>query len=178
MGDRVFRLQALTFFLSKPRCICYPEAIVRRLFLTICLWVFGLIALGARADAYKLTAGETLNGEVLPTSANDQGVQVKIGEGQYQRVPWANFSQDDLKNFAKNERMQPFVEPFIEITAAERAKKLKSTSSSHRGWNGRRASRYLELSFLPGWAFSCCLFSTRLTFMPAMKLRFSALSHP
>jgi hypothetical protein len=81
--------------------------------------------LGARADAYKLTAGETLNGEVLPTSANDQGVQVKIGEGQYQRVPWANFSQDDLKNFAKNERMQPFVEPFIEITAAERAKKTE-----------------------------------------------------
>jgi hypothetical protein len=83
------------------------------------------MALGARAEAYKLTTGETLNGEVLPTSANDQGVQVKIGEGQYQRIPWANFSQEDLKNFAKIERMQPFVEPFIEITAAERAKKTE-----------------------------------------------------
>ena len=106
-----------TFFLSLNEGICYPEAIVRRLFLTICLCVCGLIALGARAEAYKLTTGETLNGEVLPTSANDQGVQVKIGEGQYQRVPWASFSQEDLRNFSKNERMQPFVEPFIEITA-------------------------------------------------------------
>jgi hypothetical protein len=52
-------------------------------------------------------------------------VQVKIGEGQYQRVPWASFSQEDLRNFSKNERMQPFVEPFIEITAAERAKKTE-----------------------------------------------------
>src|SRR5262249_20776322 len=83
------------------------------------------MTLGARAEAYKLTTGETLNGEVLPTSANDQGVQVQIGEGQYQRVPWASFSQEDLKNFAKIERMQPFVEPFIEITAAERAKKTE-----------------------------------------------------
>jgi len=76
--------------------------------------VSGLLAECAWADAYKLTNGETLNGEVLPTSANDQGVQVKTGEGQYQRVPWANFSQEDLKGFVKNQRMEPFVEPFIE----------------------------------------------------------------
>jgi len=81
----------------------------------------------AGAESYKLTNGETVNGEVLPTSANDQGVQVKIGEGQYQRVPWGNFSQEDLRNFGKNERMQSFVEPFIEITQAERAKKTEVT---------------------------------------------------
>ncbi|MGH7972587.1 MAG: hypothetical protein ACREIC_28060, partial [Limisphaerales bacterium] len=73
-----------------------------------------LLTQPAWADAYKLNSGETLNGEVLPTSANDQGVQVKFGEGQYQRVPWANFSQEDLKSFLKNQRMEPFVEPFIE----------------------------------------------------------------
>lgn len=84
-----------------------------------------VLVISAEAESFKLTNGETVNGEVLPTSANDQGVQVKIGEGQYQRVPWANFSQDDLRNFAKNERMQPFVEPFIEITQAERAKKTE-----------------------------------------------------
>src|SRR5579859_4990143 len=86
-----------------------------------------LAAFTADAESYKLTNGETVNGEVLPTSANDQGVQVKIGEGQYQRVPWGNFSQEDLRNFAKSERMQPFVEPFIEITQAERVKKTQVT---------------------------------------------------
>jgi hypothetical protein len=98
--------------------------------LIIALLLSGVL-LGGRARAqttnYKLTNGETLTGEVLPTSANDQGVQVKVGEGQYQRVPWANFSQEDLRSFAKNERMQPFVEPFIEISSAERAKKTEVT---------------------------------------------------
>jgi hypothetical protein len=77
------------------------------------------------ADTFKLTNGESVSGEVLPTSANDQGVQVKVGEGQYQRVPWASFSQDDLKNFAKNQRMQPFVEPFIEPNPEEKVKKTE-----------------------------------------------------
>jgi hypothetical protein len=73
-----------------------------------------MLAASARAETYKLNSGETVNGEVLPTTANDQGVQIKVGEGDYQKVPWANFSQDNLKAFGKNQRMQPFVEPFIE----------------------------------------------------------------
>jgi hypothetical protein len=101
---------------------------VRNLYLIIGLITcLGWLTAPAAAESYKLTNGETLNGEVLPTSSNDQGVQVKIGEGQYQRVPWASFSQEDLRNFAKNERMQPFVEPFIEITQAERVKKTEVT---------------------------------------------------
>ncbi len=78
-----------------------------------------------RAEAYKLTTGETVNGEVLAASANDQGVQVKIGEGQYQKVPWASFSQDDLKAFAKNARMEPFVQPFIEPNPEEKIKRTE-----------------------------------------------------
>jgi len=98
---------------------------VRRLTLVLVLLIAGLLGDGAWAEAYRLTTGETLNGEVLPTSANDQGVQVKIGEGQYQRVPWASFSQDDLKNFAKNQRMAPFVEPFIEPNPEEKIKRTE-----------------------------------------------------
>src|SRR5258707_5588549 len=102
--------------------IYYGNFVVRSFCLILATLAILTFAGSLRADTYQLTTGETLNGEVLPTSANDQGVQVKIGEGQYQRVPWASFSQDDLKTFAKNERMQPFVEPFIQVTAAERAK--------------------------------------------------------
>ena len=87
--------------------------------------LLSLYATAAGAEIFKLTNGESVTGEVLPTSANDQGVQVKTGEGEYQRVPWANFSQDDLKNFAKNQRMQPFVEPFIEPNPEEKVKKTE-----------------------------------------------------
>ena len=100
-------------------------AVVRRLILILPLLSLVLSEAPSWADAYKLTNGETLNGEVLPTSANDQGVQVKVGEGDYQRVPWANFSQEDLKNFAKNQRMQPFVEPFIEPNPDAKVKRTE-----------------------------------------------------
>lgn len=98
---------------------------MRRLILILLLLVWGMLAGNIWADAYKLNNGETLNGEVLPTSANDQGVQVKIGEGQYQRIPWANFSQDDLKSFLKNQKMEPFVEPFIEPDPLAKIKKTE-----------------------------------------------------
>lgn len=81
----------------------------------------------ARADEFRLTTGETLTGEVLDTSGNDQGVQVKVGEGDYRKVPWTSFSQDDLKKFAQNRRMQPFVEPFIEPSPEERIQKTEVT---------------------------------------------------
>lgn len=98
---------------------------VRSLYLVVGVLLWGLLATQLRAEAFKLINGETLNGEVLPTTANDQGVQIKVGEGEYQRVPWTSFSQDDLKNFVKNQRMEPFVEPFIEITQEEKIKKTE-----------------------------------------------------
>src|SRR5215469_16554855 len=98
---------------------------VRSLYLAGTLLLFGMLALPLQADTFKLANGQTLTGEILPTTANDQGVQIKIGEGDYQRVPWANFSQEDLRNFNKNQRMQPFVEPFIEITQEEKIKKTE-----------------------------------------------------
>ena len=98
---------------------------MRRLYLILAL-LAGLFLAGiSRAETFKLTTGETLEGELLPTSASDQGVQIKIGEGQYQRVPWASFSQDDLKTFAKTPKMEPFVQPFIEVNPEEKIKKTQ-----------------------------------------------------
>lgn len=81
----------------------------------------------AGADTYKLNTGETVNGEILPTSSSDQGVQVKVGEGQYQKIPWSSFSQEDLKTFAKNQKMQPFVEPFILPNPQEKIQRTEVT---------------------------------------------------
>src|SRR5882672_10832537 len=99
---------------------------VRR-FHWLCAIMLGLFTVIAQAENFQLNNGETLVGELLASSANDAGVQVKVGEGEYKRVPWANFSQDDLKKFAQNKKMEPFVEPFIEISQEEKAKKTEVT---------------------------------------------------
>jgi hypothetical protein len=97
--------------------------VVRNLSSVLVLVAGALLAGSAGADTFKLTDGETLTGEVMQTTATDQGIRIKVGEAQYTNVPWARFSQEDLKNFARNQKMQPFVVPFIEIEPHVRIKK-------------------------------------------------------
>ena len=85
----------------------------------------GLLAGSAPADTFQLNNGETLVGEVLVSAANDVGVTIKVGEGDYKKVSWENFSQADLKKFAQNKKLETFVEPYIEITHEEKAKKTE-----------------------------------------------------
>jgi hypothetical protein len=92
----------------------------------ITVWLIGgLLAGPAYADTYTLANGETIAGEALMGSENDAGIQIKVGEGKYERVPWANFSQDDLKKLARVQKLAPLVEPFIEITQADKIKKTE-----------------------------------------------------
>jgi hypothetical protein len=100
-------------------------SVVRSFCLILALIVYVISAERLCADAYQLSTGETLNGEVLPTSANDAGVQVKVGEGEYKKVPWDSFSQQDLRKFRENPKLEAFVEPFIVITPEERVKKTE-----------------------------------------------------
>jgi hypothetical protein len=98
---------------------------VRRLCLIAAWLIGGLLAGAAYADTFTLANGETITGEVLVGSENDAGVQIKVGEGKYERVPWANFSQEDLKKFARMQKLEPLVEPFIEITQEDKIKKTE-----------------------------------------------------
>ncbi len=84
-----------------------------------------LLVVDAAADTFKLNNGETLTGELLVTSANDAGVQVKVGDAKYERVSWSNFSQDDLKQFRDNKKLEPLVEPFIEVSIQEKVQKTE-----------------------------------------------------
>ncbi len=98
---------------------------VRRLWLIAAVLACGWLAGAAYAETFTLANGETITGEVLTGSANDTGVQIKIGDGKYERVSWANFTQDDLKKFAATPKLQPLVEPFIEVTQADKIKKTE-----------------------------------------------------
>jgi hypothetical protein len=98
---------------------------VRTFWLVIALLVCGWVAPLARADTFKLANGETITGELLAASANDAGIQIKLGEGEYKHLSWASFSQEDLKKFAQVQKLQPLVEPFIEITQEEKIKKTE-----------------------------------------------------
>ncbi len=91
------------------------------------LLVCGFAAVVSSAETFKLTTGQEITGEMLTSSANDMGVQIKVAEGDYQRVSWASFSQEDLKRFSQSPKLQPLVEPFIEITPQERLKKTEVT---------------------------------------------------
>jgi hypothetical protein len=101
------------------------NAIVRRFCLIVCLAVssLGFEALGA--ETFRMSNGETITGELLLSSAKDEGIQIKVDEGKYERVPWASFSQEDLKRLAQNPKLQPLVEPFIEISQEQRIKKTE-----------------------------------------------------
>lgn len=98
---------------------------VRRFCLLTAWLLGGLLAAAAYADTFNLVNGETITGEVLVGSENDAGVQIKLGEGKYERVPWASFSQEDLKKLARSQKLAPLVEPFIEITQADKIKKTE-----------------------------------------------------
>ncbi len=98
---------------------------MRKLYL-ICIGFLlcGLFAGSARAATYQLTDGQTLSGDIV--SFNEAGLVVRVGDGKYSnRVPWTKFSQADLKQLAKNPKIEPLVEPFIEVTQAEVAKKTE-----------------------------------------------------
>ena len=97
----------------------------RRLCLIVAVLACGWLAGTAYGEMFKLANGETMTGELLAGSANDAGVQIKVGEGKYERVPWANFSQEDLKRFARIPKLEPLVDPFIEVTMEEKIKKTE-----------------------------------------------------
>ena len=98
---------------------------MRRNLLIAVLLVVGLVPGITFADVFKLTSGREINGEILLSSANDLGILVKQGGGEYERVSWANFAQETLKEFATNPKLEPYVAPFIEISQEEKIKKTE-----------------------------------------------------
>jgi hypothetical protein len=117
MPDSCFCFHSATWFDNR-------KGIVRRLLAILSCLTLILLAVSVEAETFKLTNGQEITGELLLSSANDQGLQIKKGEGEYERVAWTSFTQEDLKRLSQNQKLQAFIEPFIEIT---REQKIKMT---------------------------------------------------
>lgn len=65
------------------------------------------------AGDYKLRNGNIFRGTIA--AADDDGVIVKLDSGGFsKREPWINFSQDTLKEFAKDAKLKAYADPFID----------------------------------------------------------------
>jgi hypothetical protein len=96
---------------------------VRKLLWTISgLWLCGLLA-AVHAASFPLADGTSLTGDIV--TFNDVGIIFRTADDKYtERMPWTKFSQDGLKQLsAANPKIEPLVEPFIEIPESERPPK-------------------------------------------------------
>ena len=100
-------------------------------FLVVLSLLCGLLSGIAHAATFKLADGRTLTGDLVETGSNDANALINVGDNKYERVAWGQFSQDDLKGFmekfAGNKKITEAVEPFIEVSAEERAKVTEVT---------------------------------------------------
>jgi len=64
------------------------------------------------AAEFKLKDGSKMTGDHV--SSNDKGVVLNVDGKPTPRVSWTNFTQEALKEFAKNPKARPFVELLIE----------------------------------------------------------------
>lgn len=75
--------------------------------------VLACLASAVLAADYKLKDGTTLSGEVI--GPNDKGVIIRNADNKLSpRTAWTNFTQEGLKELAKNPKVRPFVETLIE----------------------------------------------------------------
>jgi hypothetical protein len=93
-------------------------------FLLFCV----LMATAAYAQNQNITLhfadGTSLTGEIV--QVNESGILLREPDGKNPpRVPWTKLSQADLKELQQNPKAEKFVEPFIEVTQAEKLKKTE-----------------------------------------------------
>jgi hypothetical protein len=95
---------------------------------SVVLVLCALLATGAYAQNQTVTLhlpdGQTLTGEIV--QMNDSGILLRQADGQPgTRIPWTKLSQADLKELDQNPKAAKFVEPFIEVSEAEKIQKTE-----------------------------------------------------
>jgi hypothetical protein len=100
------------------------------LWIILGFWLCGLFGI-ASAETYQLADGTSVTGDII--SFNDNGVMFHTPDDKYtDRISWTKFSQDGLKMLAKNPKVAPFAEPFIEKPPPERNQAAVNVRSVNR----------------------------------------------
>lgn len=82
------------------------------------------VSLTTWAETFKLADGTTVEGEiVLPAKAD--ALQVRLGGGKYERIPWEKLSQETLQQLKANAAVAQFVTPLIEVPEEEKIRKTE-----------------------------------------------------
>ncbi|MDB6121462.1 MAG: hypothetical protein JWQ71_455 [Pedosphaera sp.] len=90
------------------------------------LGLCGLLAGSALAETttLHLTDGQTMSGDLV--TVNEKGIILRLADGKYSdSIAWGKLTQADLKELQANPKAAPFVEPFIELTAEDKAKRTE-----------------------------------------------------
>jgi len=84
----------------------------------------GMLSASAVAETLHLTDGTTVSGDIV--TMDDRGIILKISEGNYSDpIPWSKLTQEDLRTFQQNPKAANFVEPWIELTQEDKAKRTE-----------------------------------------------------
>ncbi|HEX5222659.1 MAG TPA: hypothetical protein VFZ59_24095 [Verrucomicrobiae bacterium] len=88
-------------------------------------WLCVLFLTFARAITFELADGTRIEGEIVQGKADV--LKIRVGDNKYEDIPWEKLSQGTLKQLAADPKLklEPFVQPFIEIPEDERIKKTE-----------------------------------------------------
>ena len=79
----------------------------------------------SQAFTFEYADGKKVEGEIVQGKAD--ALKIRVGDNTYEDIPWEKLSQATLKQLAADPKLklEPFVQPFIEIPEDERIKKTE-----------------------------------------------------
>lgn len=94
-------------------------------FISLAVWLWVCFAALGQAMTFEYADGTKVDGEIV--QGKPEFLQIRVGEGQYERIPWEKLSQATLKQLAADSKYADFVQPFIEIPEDEKIKQTEVT---------------------------------------------------
>lgn len=89
------------------------------------VWLCVCFVALAQALTFEYADGTRIEGEIVQGKADV--LKIRVGDNKYEDIPWEKLSQATLKQLAADPKLklEPFVQPFIEIPEDERIKKTE-----------------------------------------------------
>lgn len=97
---------------------------MRKFLILLSLWLGLTVSVfAAETLTLTLTDGTSVTGDIVKFDDNGMMIHTTAETYTSMTIQWARFSQDSLKQLAKNSKLQAYVEPFIEPTESARPQK-------------------------------------------------------